>query len=372
MTVALWCAFGFALVPAVLIAWNLTIFRPPRSEPASARRVSVLIPARNEAANIRAALQSVLANRAVDLEVLVLDDQSTDATVAIANDVARADPRLRLMTGRPLPDGACGKPWACAQLAEAATGDVLVFMDADVRLAPDALARLTAELDSSRAAMISGVPFQITRSVGERLVVPLIHFVLLGFLPIAAMRATTAPAFGAACGQLIAVSRDKYVGSGGHSRILASLHDGLTLARSFRRNGLRTDLTDVTRIASCRMYGNWREVREGFAKNAHEGLGSRRAIVPWSLLLLGGQVLPLSVLPWLRAPEAIVPAAGAVLLAYAARAMLALRFRQSWVGVAAHPVAVAALVGIQWYALARRALRRPVEWKNRATPASAS
>jgi glycosyltransferase involved in cell wall biosynthesis len=370
MNALLWISVVLAAATTALILRNLSLFRPPAEARTSARgnapSVSVLIPARNESQNIRAALESVLQSGSADLEVIVLDDHSTDDTASVVRSVGRRDARVALLLGQPLPQGVSGKSFACAQLADAARREILLFIDADVRLAPDAVDRVAAELTRSDAGMISGVPLQITRSPAEQLLVPMIHFVLLGYLPFVGMRATRMPAFGAACGQLVAVRRNAYLRVGGHRAILQSWHDGLALARVFRREGVRTDLTDVTTLASCRMYVGWRSVLLGLAKNAGEGLGSRGGIVPWSALLFVGQALPALALPWLESPRLILPAATAAVLAYAGRAALALRFRHAPLGVVLHPLAVVVLIGIQWYALLLRSIGRPVQWKDRA------
>jgi hypothetical protein len=251
-------------------------------------------------------------------------------------------------------------------LADAAQGEYFLFMDADVRLASDALNRIAAALDRSKSALLSGVPRQLTAGLAEQLIVPLIQFVLLGFLPLIAMRKTRLPGFGAACGQLLAVERNAYFESGGHRRIADRVHDGVALARAMRRAGHATDLADFTDLASCRMYRSTRELIAGFAKNAHEGLGSPAGILPWTLLLLGGQCAWIVLLPWaLAGAIAWLPLVLAGAAAYAARILLDLRFRQSPWGAAMHPIGVFALILIQWYALARRLAGRPVAWKAR-------
>jgi hypothetical protein len=156
--------------------------------------------------------------------------------------------------------------------------------------------RMSAFLEQSGAALASGVPRQEMRTFSERLLIPLIHYVLLGFLPINRMRASRDPVFGTGCGQLLVARREAYHNSGGHSVIRATLHDGLKLARVFRAAGFATDLFDATCIAECRMYSTNAEVWRGLARNAHEGLGSPRLIGPATLLLLGGQILPICLL----------------------------------------------------------------------------
>src|SRR5690606_31573680 len=193
-------------------------------------------PARHEERHIGAAIESVLADGPPDLEVIVLDDGSDDGAAPIVREAALRDSRVSLRHGLPVPQGFCGKPFACLQLAQAAKGGVLVFTDADVRLAPDAVPRLAAQLERGGAALLSGVPLQITGSFAEKLVVPLIHFVLLGYLPIAAMRMTTWPPFGAGCGQLVVVRRADYLRIGGHAAVASSMNDGVTLPRAFRRH----------------------------------------------------------------------------------------------------------------------------------------
>ena len=151
-------------------------------------------------------------------------------------------------------------------------------------------------LEQSGAALVSGVPREETRGLMEKLIVPLIHFVLLGFLPLQRMRTSTDPRFAAACGQILAVRRAEYESAGGHSAIADRLHDAVALARTMREGGCKTDLFDATDTFNCRMYRSGSQVWSGFAKNAHEGLGSARLIAPATLLLLGGQVLPLVLL----------------------------------------------------------------------------
>jgi glycosyltransferase involved in cell wall biosynthesis len=189
------------IVPACVFRKNLRLYAPPPScgsgTASATPAISVLIPARNEEGSIRAAVEAVLASTGVQLEVLVLDDHSEDATAAIVADFAAHDPRLRVISAPPLPPGWCGKQYACATLAARASQPLLVFIDADVRLAPQGLARMAAFLSSSGADLASGFPRQETGTLAERLVIPLMHFLLLGFLPMARMRRTRHPAFGA-------------------------------------------------------------------------------------------------------------------------------------------------------------------------------
>ncbi len=367
LTVLAGVALVFAAVPAALYALNARRFRPPPVADGAMRQLSVLIPARNEESSIGAAVESVLASRGVELEVIVLDDLSADGTAEVVREMARKDSRVRLEHAPPLPAGWCGKQHACHVLAGIARHPLLTFLDADVRLEPDALARLAAFLEHSRAELVSGFPRQETGSFLEKLLIPLIHWLLLGYLPMGRMRRTRRPGYGAGCGQWFMATRAAYVAAGGHAAVRGSMHDGITLPRAFRRTGLRTDLCDATALARCRMYHTAPQVWLGLAKNAREGLGAPGLIAFTTAMLLCGHVLPFALLaftPIMAAPDVALTLA-AVLAAYYPRFDAAWRYRQSWLGAALHPAGVACLVIVQWYALARAWAGRPVGWKGR-------
>lgn len=336
--------------PAILYCWNSFLFRrPSRGGHAEHRCVSVLIPARNEERGIAACVRSVLASEGVELEVIVLDDHSEDNTAEEVRSIG--DSRVRVESAPPLPPGWNGKQHACSVLASLARHDLLCFIDADLRLEQAAIADTVRFLERSRAGLVSGFPRQETGGFLDALLLPLINWLLLGYLPIIGMRWTRLPMFGAGCGQFFLGTREAYEASGGHAEIRDSMHDGVALPRVFRRAGFHTDLFDATRLATCRMYWSDRAVWNGFAKNAHEGLGSAAGIVPWTVLLLGSLLIPLWILPRLHG---------------------AIRFRQSLWSAAAHPLAVLLLVAIQWYALARRSAGSPVPWKGRIHTSSSS
>jgi glycosyltransferase involved in cell wall biosynthesis len=360
-----------SLLPAALFCVNLRLYRiPPSPGTVPLPAISVLIPARNEETSIAAALDSVLASGAAEFEVIVMDDDSTDCTAAIVEAIAAKDLRIRLALAPPLPAGWNGKQHACFALAKIARHPLLCFMDADVRLAPEALARMAAFLERSDSALVSGFPRQLTGSFLEWLLLPLIHFVLLGFLPLSRMRAGTDPAMAAGCGQFLLVRAEAYAATGGHAEIRATMHDGLLLPRLFRRHGYRTDLADLTPLARVRMYTNARDTWQGLAKNATEGIAAPERIVPITLLLFAGQVLPFILAVWL----ALHPAAwanrllvlAAVCAALLPRILAATRFRQDWRSAALHPLGILSLLALQWYALVRKLRGGTVSWRARA------
>ena len=241
-------------------------------------------------------------------------------------------------------------------------------MDADVRVSrPDALARLAQFVEESGAALVSGVPRQEMRGFMEKLIIPLIHFVLLAFLPVRRMRASTDPRFAAACGQIIAVRRDAYEQCRRTRRrwpvgCTRLLHWPAHFARTIST----TDLFDATNTFHCRMYRTASEVWNGFAKNAHEGLGSPRLIGPATLLLFGGQVLPLCLLATTLSPLALAFAVTGTVAEFLPRLLAVARFRQPLLGALLHPFAICALLAIQWSAFLRSLRQPPAVWKDRS------
>ncbi len=225
--------------------------------------MSVLIPARDEAAAIGACLDSI--DRGC--EVLVLDDGSSDDTAARA-----AAHGARVLPGAPLAPGWLGKPHACAQLAAAATGEVFVFLDADVHLSPGAVDAAVALLEASGLDLVSPHPRQEVATVAERLVQPLLQWSILTFLPLRLAERSPRPSLAAANGQFLVVRRAAYERAGGH--VPDAVLDDLALLRAIKRTGGRGALVDGTDLASCRMYAGWAELRDGYSKSLWSAFGS--------------------------------------------------------------------------------------------------
>lgn len=364
-----WVVLALAGIPCALFLLNVIAYRralPPLAGPYPLK-ISVLIPARNEERNIESTLKSVLGSRGIDFDIVVLDDHSTDRTAELVRAMVACDSRVRLESAPRLPPGWCGKQHACHVLAALARHPILAFIDADVRLAPHALQRLARTLEVRGADLLSGVPRQELGTFSERLLLPLIHFVLLAFLPIFWSRRTRSPAFAAGCGQLVVARSRAYRRCGGHSAIRNSLHDGLKLPRAFRQAGYKTDLVDATDLAVCRMYQTNSEVWRGLAKNATEGLAAPGVIGPMSLLLLGGQVVPwvlVAVFAWMESKYLLI-AGSAAGLSLVPRMIASFRYRQSILYSFLHPMGILALLSIQWLALFRQLLGRPSAWKGR-------
>jgi len=391
-----WSSLAASSFVALMFLLNLLFFRKPqgsprplsagrapagrapagRASPGETPEISVLIPARNEALRIAPLLDSVLASEGVRCEVCVLDDESQDGTAAIVQEYARRDPRVRLLEGTPVPVGWSGKQFACYQLAGHATHEELVFLDADVSLAKHGLRDAVDQRRQSGVDLLSGFPRQRVVTLGEQLLIPLIHVILLCFLPFALMRWTRMSGAAAGCGQLFLTTRAAYRRTGGHSAIKQSLHDGIMLPRAYRKSGLKTDVCDASDLAACRMYASFPETWSGLLKNAGEGFARLPLLPAITLLMLAAFVCPVFCLAAVAAggiDAAWLPTVlTACVMSYLPRLLCSLKFDRAWLACALHPASILLFLAIQWTALVRKSLGRGVQWRQREYAAVAS
>ena len=374
---ALVAAVSWALVAAVGALTGHTLLnavrwlrRPPVAT-AGREAVAVLLPLRDEAARVAPCLRSLLGQQGVPgLEIVVLDDGSTDGTAAVVRAVAAGDPRVRLVTGAPLPPGWLGKPYACQQLADRAgpAATVLVFVDADVVLAPHAVATSVAALRGASAVLLSPYPRIVAGSAGERLVQPLLPWLWLTFLPLRAMERSPRPALAAAGGQLLVLDRAGYRRAGGHAAVRDRVLEDIELARAVKRSGGRIALADGSTLASCRMYDSWGGLRDGYGKSLWAAFGSPAgATAALGLLLLLYAVPPvLAVVAAVAgAPTVALAALGTYLLGIAGRVVSARATGgRWWPDALAHPLSVVLLgwLTARSYHLRRR---RRLSWRGR-------
>ncbi|PZD94080.1 hypothetical protein DNH61_19160 [Paenibacillus sambharensis] len=311
MEIVLWVIAAVLLLQLIFALWNvrqLPAFAKhgvsAEQLPGETPRLSVLIPARNEEKRLPGCLESLIAAdpELKDIEILVLDDRSDDGTARVARSYAAKDARIRLLDGMQLPAGWAGKCHACMQLAGQASGNWLLFMDADARVERGALSRAAAAAEHAGSGMITGFPYQETGSWLERLVVPMMGFTIACHLPIRLIADSQSPMFAAAHGAWIMLDTKLYHSIGGHASIRDELVDDMALAKCVKRAGGKLLLTDVRGIVRMRMYSNAGEVWSGFRKNVFAGLG-RRSLLLFMIMLLYSllYLMPavcLAVSPW--------------------------------------------------------------------------
>ena len=251
-------------------------------------KIAILIPARNEEANIKNLLSDLSEQILLsDYSVTVLDDNSTDLTSDAVNSYVNRDEKFELIAGKPLPNDWLGKNYACHQLAISKSDtNYLVFLDADVRISSDAIATALSELQVKKLDFISPYPRQIAKSWSEYLIQPLLQWSWLSTLPIKLAQKSSRPSLTAANGQFFVVQTAAYIASGGHKAIKGEVIDDMELAKSLKRAGFKGGVSNGSNIASCRMYQNWPQLRNGYQKSLWRAFNSIPNAIGLSLLLI--------------------------------------------------------------------------------------
>ncbi|PWT72810.1 MAG: glycosyl hydrolase, partial [Chloroflexi bacterium] len=249
--------------------------------------VSILVPARNEARSISQCVEALARQDYPHCEILVLDDQSEDETPVIVSELAGRYGNVRLLHGQALPSNWHGKAYACAQLAQAASGQWLLFVDADTALAPHCVRIALAQAEEQRADLLTMMPKILARSFGEALLLPIIPLTFVAFLPLGLVSNHRSPLFAGALGPFLFFRRHTYLQIGGHAAVRTDIVEDVALSRLVKRHGGRVVWVDGTDLMSVRLYHGFREAWSGLAKSAF-------AAINYSLpaLLLG---LPLCI-----------------------------------------------------------------------------
>jgi chlorobactene glucosyltransferase len=276
----------FLVSGVIIITWmhnqyHLDIVVRPAHVPEDGPLISICVPARNEERNVLRCVGAILAQTYPRIEVIVLDDRSTDSTPQIVSDLAASEPRLRMISGSQLSSGWAGKPHALVQAVAHAQGDWLCFIDADTFVTPHALAAVYASTVETKADMFTIMTGQIMMTFWERAVLPLVMLGLsIGFSPRKVNDPDRKDAI--ANGQFILIKRDVYTAIGGHEAIKDSIVEDKDLAVMVKNSGYRLVVADGRQVASTRMYTSFPELWEGWTKNIYLGLRDEPG-----LLLLG-------------------------------------------------------------------------------------
>lgn len=279
---ALVLALPWVLAPVVVLArarHSRSLDDWSDAVPPPAPLVSVVIPARNEARNIERCLRSVLATSHPAVEVIVVDDHSTDGTGGLARAVAESDARVRVISPEALPEGWFGKQWACAAGARAARGEILFFTDADTVHGPDLIGRAVNAMRSRGAELLSVAGRQDMGTPWERVVQPQLFALLLARYGSTERISRTRDPHGAiANGQCILITRAAYDASGGHEAVREHVAEDLALAQRFVSQGRTIAVVTGLDQLRTRMYTSLSEIVRGWSKNVV--MGGREA-APW-------------------------------------------------------------------------------------------
>jgi len=262
--------FGILLV----IIYN--VFTAPRMKNKSVKisskpKVSILIPARNEENNIGECLSNIINLKYDNYEVIVLNDKSTDNTEKTVKEYIHKNPNIKLVNGAELPVGWKGKNWACYQLSMNADGEYYLFVDADVKLSPNTVNHALYLFDKFGLDVLSVFPTQIEKSFGEKLVVPLMKWLLLSFLPLKQVYSSKNNSFVAANGQFIMFDKNVYNKIGGHKTVANSIVEDMEFARLTKQNGMKIMTALGNDSVFCNMYSDFKSAFWGFSKNYFSG-----------------------------------------------------------------------------------------------------
>jgi chlorobactene glucosyltransferase len=369
-----WTLFALTLVSLAMVIWNITRKWPrPQplpdqvNDPQWAGQVAVLIPARNEERNIGTLLASLLAQGSTLQSITVLDDRSTDRTAETVLQFAQQDSRVRLISGVPLPDGWCGKCWACHQLGVQAAAPWLLFLDADTQLKPGAVAAMLASAQRLKVSFHSCWPGHDLVSLAEQFWMPMLNYTVYSMFPAALqLIRPTDPSLGIAHGTCIMMRQEAYRRLGGHVAVQGSLFEDARLAQHFRRQGERTVCVDGQDLIRVRMYTRMGEIWEGFEKNMYPACGTQLRFFTFMFLRFTIFQMPLVLAPYFAVrgtPQVSLWLAAAVVMLQ--RCLLTLYFRQPLWPALFHPLAEAGVLAVGMSSWWRMTTGMGVTWKGR-------
>ncbi|MSO43267.1 MAG: glycosyltransferase [Candidatus Planktophila sp.] len=266
------------VLPALLLFISISNFftiREPRTDSKIEDSVSVIVAMRNEAENVAALVQSLLAQSSLtDVEFIFLDDNSEDNTLELLRLAASGQPHVRVIQGAPLPSGWIGKTWALHQLFKASRGEIIVSIDADVRITPDAISKSITLMRSKTLDFISPYPRQIATTLGERLIQPLLQWSWMTTLLLRVAERASFSSMAVANGQFFLVRRAALTASGGYESVKAAILDDVFLARALLKSGSHGVVVNGAAIAECRMYTSWAQIESGYGKSLRYAFGS--------------------------------------------------------------------------------------------------
>ena len=321
--------------------------------------VSILIPARNEESQIVWLLQSIQDQDYKNIEVIVLDDNSTDRTYEICSSFTRKDARFSVIRGKDLPSDWLGKNYACHQLAGKANGKYFVFLDADETVKNGLINNAVHRMKMHKLSLLSLFANQKMVTLGERLVVPLMHFLLLNLLPLRLVRLSSNPSLSAASGQFMMFDALDYQKQQWHLQVKDKIVEDIEIMKLVKRKGGRGEVLLANGFLYCRMYNGYAEAVQGFSKNLLAGFNMNIAgLLCYLLLVLVG---PLFIIFYLDLSLLLF----AITLISLTRIMISLASGQNiLLNLILHPVQMVSLLLISILSV-RNHLTKTITWKGR-------
>lgn len=290
--------FIYAVLIFLVIRFSVTVFnflsnpKLPRVVKHYHDKVSILIPARNEAADILELLFSIKNQDYTNYEVIILDDNSDDNTFGVVENFCFTNPQFKVVSGKALPQNWLGKNYACHQLSELATGKYLLFIDADESVKRGLINSLINRMEIGSLALLSVFTNQTIKSIGEWLTVPLMHFILLNLLPLRLVKLSKNPAFAAASGQCMFFNASNYKENRWHERVKHQVVEDVEIMKLVKQEKFNAEALLANGLIYCRMYKNLGESLNGFSKNLLAGFGNNIIILLlYQLLVTVGPII---------------------------------------------------------------------------------
>ena len=349
----------FFLIPLILLviaAVNFIQIRTPRSSSELFESVAVVVPMRNEAENVEGVVATLSAQEG-PFHFYLLDDNSEDSTWELLQRFTAGDSRFTVIQGAPLADGWIGKTWALQQLFMASKEEIVVSIDADVRLTNDAINKAITSLRSARLDFLSPYPRQIAQTFGERLIQPLLQWSWLTTVPLRYAEGARQKSMAVANGQFFVVRRSALDSIKGYESVKHAVIDDVFLARQLIANGSSGTVINGSDIAETRMYASWREIEAGYGKSLNKAFGSLIGAIFVIIFLFATSIAPL-VLGLLGNPYGWLGFAAMV----GTRALSAIKSRGNVLDSVLHPISIAALIYLIVYSYL---VRGTVTWKGR-------
>jgi cellulose synthase/poly-beta-1,6-N-acetylglucosamine synthase-like glycosyltransferase len=346
---------AFLLSMAIFNA--ITIVRP-RAQGSQNLSFSILVPCRNEAENVSELVATLGALDHPRYEVIFIDDNSTDGTGELLSQAIRSHSYMKVISAAPLSDGWMGKPWALSQGLSHATHDYIVTVDADVRLAPNALSAMDSVLLRTGSDFLSPYPSQSAVTMSERLVQPLLQWTWMTTVPLRLAMRSSRPSLAVANGQFLIVKKSALISVGGFAAIQSSVLDDIDLARVLIHGGFRGGVCDGSAIASTRMYTSFREIRAGYGKSMSTGFGG----IFGSLALVFVMAVS-GILPFIGSIAGSPIATASLLMVIASRIISAISSRSLLIDALLHPISALFFIYLLIYS---NLFHSKIMWKGRS------
>ena len=267
--------------------FNFITIRKPENDDLVSESVTVIVPMRNESENVAECISALAGQSGIaELKVILVNDSSTDDTQALIQRAIAGDSRFTVIDSPELRTGWLGKVSALQAGYEAAHSEFIVTIDADVRLNPKALARAINQLKDLKLDFVSPYPQQVAVTFAEKLIQPLLHWSWMSTVVLRLAEKYPVRSTAIANGQFFVVKTEAYIASGGHKSIKGEVIDDMELAKSLKRNGFKGGVTNGSKIASCRMYQNWSQLRNGYQKSLWRAFKEIPNAIVLSLLLI--------------------------------------------------------------------------------------